>query len=307
MKLVLTVMAVAWTANAKTSLNRAKLNRLADELGVTSFLQTRGPEEDMAVAKKEANSFAATPSDLESGDFEIKCQTTCGFAKSGAILAASNSGAGEAALEAAKALAKSQDELKAVQEELMKNPGNGALQAKEIHLQAQVQDKVQALQAAAGLPPSQSGLESTAVALAAAKKKLAASEDKYAEAPTPALEAAIDLEKAEVARLEAVMKSQKNPNTDLEAKVAKLKKRLASLKAALSATPDDPALKDEIKTLEEALEKESENASFQPKQVCSRVCMDHEGSEGGSEPSSSCMRMCVSVMRHVVYHLAEDQ
>ena len=192
----------------------------------------------------------------------------------------------------------------------MKNPSNAALQAKEIHLQAKVQDKVQALQAAAGLPQEMSGLESTAVALAAAKKKLENSEAKYNEAPTPALEATIALQKAEVKRLEALLKAQKDPNTDLDAKISKMKERLASLKAALAATPDDAALKDEIATLEDSLQKESENASFQPKVVCSRVCMDHEKSEGdeeGAAPSDSCMRMCVSVMRHVVYHLAEEE
>ena len=191
----------------------------------------------------------------------------------------------------------------------MKNPSNAALQAKEIHLQAKVQDKVQALQAAAGLPQEASGLESTAVALAAAKKKLENSEAKYNEAPTPALEATIELQKAEVKRLEALLKAQKDPNTDLDAKITKMKERLASLKTALAATPDDAALKDEIATLEDSLQKESENASFQPKVVCSRVCMDHEKSEGEGEdagPSDSCMRMCVSVMRHVVYHLAEE-
>lgn len=294
-----TVLLLMRSSNALVQLNKGRLARLSDDLGVTAFLQ-----EDGAVAP---SSFAASPSDLESGDFEIKCQTTCGFAKSGAILD-SGKGGGAAALEAAKKLAEVQDELKEVQDQLMKNPSNAALQAKEIHLQSKVQDKVQALQAAAGLPQSATGLESTAVALAAAKKKLETAREKYEEAPTPALEASIDLEEAEVKRLEALLKAQKDPNTDLDAKIAKMKERLASLKTALAATPDDAALKDEIATLEDSLQKESEDASFQPKVVCSRVCMDHEKSEdeGTGEPSDSCMRMCVSVMRHVVYHLAEE-
>ena len=152
-------------------------------------------------------------------------------------------------------------------------------------------------------------IEEAALAAYAAKKKLENSEAKYNEAPTPALEATIELQKAEVKRLEALLKAQKDPNTDLDAKISKMKERLASLKTALAATPDDAALKDEIATLEDSLQKESENASFQPKVVCSRVCMDHEKSEGEGEdagPSDSCMRMCVSVMRHVVYHLAEE-
>jgi hypothetical protein len=295
---VATFLSIVGSGNALVQLNKNKLGRLAEDLGVSSFLEV-----------EPATSFAATPADLDSGDFEIKCKTTCGFAKSGAILEAGNGG-GAAALEAAKSLAEVQDELKEVQDQLMKNPSNAALQAKEIHLQAKVQDKVQALQAAAGLPQAASGLESTAVALAAAKKKLENSEAKYNEAPTPALEASIDLQKAEVQRLEALLKAQKNPNTDLDAKISKMKERLAGLKAALAATPDDAALKDEIATLEDSLQKESEDASFQPKVVCSRVCMDHEKSnedEDAAEPSDSCMRMCVSVMRHVVYHLAEEK
>lgn len=287
-------------------ISRSKLMNMADTLGVTSFLEQ---DEDVSKAVQAADSFAASPSDLESGDFEIKCKTTCGFAKSGEA-DASAGGGGAAALEAAKALAEVQDQLKAVQSELMNSPGNAGLQAKEIHLQALVQDRVQALQAAAGLPKSKSNMESTAVALASAKKKMESMETKYEEAPTPALEAEIDLQKAEIARLEAMLKSQKNPNNDLEVKVAKMKERLAQLKAALEATPDDPALKDEIQAVESELEKQSENASFQPKNVCSRVCMEHQGNEGEEAPTGgaggngNCMRMCVSVMRHVVYHLA---
>jgi len=280
--------------------------RMADALGVTSFLEVSEDKNDMQLARQAADSFAASPSDLESGDFEIKCKTTCGFAKSGAADQSGNGG-GEAALEAAKDLAAVQDQLKAVQTELMNSPGNAGLQAKEIHLQALVQDKVQALQAAAGLPKAAANMESTAVALAAAKKKLEMLQGKYDTDPTPALEAAIDLQQADIARLEALLKNQKNPNNDLEAKIGKLQERVKNLKTALAATPDDKALKDEIAAVEEELAKQQDNSSFNPKQQCTRVCMEHqteEGAEAGAD--SSCLRMCVNVMRHLVYNLASS-
>ena len=102
--LFLSSLIIISSSNALVQLNKNRLQNLADDLGVTAFLQ------EAPVAK---SSFAASPADLDSGDFEIKCQTTCGFAKSGAILAAGNGG-GAAALEAAKSLAEVQDELKEV-------------------------------------------------------------------------------------------------------------------------------------------------------------------------------------------------
>jgi len=300
------------TSGDLVKIDRRKLHKIADTLGVTNFLQEAPDAADVKLAQSAAETFAASPVDLESGNFEIKCQTSCGFVKSGSLTDAGQSGAGAAALEAAEELAKAQDELRATQKELMVSPTDTALQAKEIHLQAQVQDKVQALQAAAGLPQASSGMESTAVTLAAAKQRLQKAQAKYSETPNSALEAAVELEKAEIKKLEALMAAQKNPDADLESKVAKMQRRLKQLKAALAATPEDPSLQDEVATVEKALEdKAKEAGSFSPKTSCSRVCMDKEHHsddepvDSGS-PSPNCMRMCVKVMRHLVYNMASE-
>jgi len=312
--MLLLVLACCAVASAQVvRIDRRKLHNIAETLGVTNFLEEAPDASDAASAQKEAESFAASPLDLETGNFEIKCQTSCGFVKTGTLTKdMGDSGSGAAALDAAEELAAAQDELRATQKELMTSPTDTDLQAKEIQLQAQVQDKVQALQAAAGLPQTVSGLETTAVSLAAAKQRLVEATEKYAETPNSALEAAVDLEKAEVKKLEAMIKAQKEPDKDLESKIAKMQRRLKQLKAALAATPEDPALQDEVATVEKALEdKAKEAGSFSPKTSCSRVCMDKEHHsddeplESGS-PSPNCMRMCVKVMRHLVYHMSSE-
>jgi polyhydroxyalkanoate synthesis regulator phasin len=273
-------------------------------------------------------SIAATPEDMESGDFEIKCSTNCAFVRSGAIMGTLQGGVGEAALKAAEDLAESQEKLKATQDALRADPQNQALQTQEIVQQSEVNEMTAALQAAVGGGAPEIDLEGTAAALAGAKKNV---EDltKEAEAnPSPEASAKLDIAKAEVRKLQAHLEAKQHGGADLDAEISRLNARLHELKGALAADPEDGEVQQQVAEVEAALAEKSKDAGgFMPKRECYRVCMNphNPGAEPAPTPDAAafvetgsemfmglgdinnCIRMCVKVMRHLVYNIASDQ
>merc|ERR1719443_2684317 len=64
--------------------DKTKLRNLAKEAGVLSLLETKEAPNEVSIE--------ATPQDVQSGDFEIKCATSCDFVKKGSAEFVGNAG-----------------------------------------------------------------------------------------------------------------------------------------------------------------------------------------------------------------------
>lgn len=326
----------------------SKLHDAAEKLGVMSLLEESSRASLLSKSQSQAyaaaaarelpigESIAATPEDLDSGDFEIKCSTNCAFVRAGAVMGSMQGGVGEAALAAAEDLAESQEKLKATQDALRADPQNQALQTQEIVQQSEVNEMTAALQAAVGGGIPEIDLEGTAAALAGAKKNVEDLTKEAEENPSPEATAQLDIAKAEVRKLQAHLEAKQHGGADLDAEISRLNSRLDELKGALASDPEDGEVQAQVAEVEAALEEKSKDAGgFMPKRECYRVCMNphtpgsepaptpapaSEGGDGGAafvETGSemfmglgdinNCIRMCVKVMRHLVYNMASDQ
>ena len=133
------------------------------------------------------DSDSASSADVEAGDFEIKCATSCEFVKKGTAQFAGTSGlggggggdglgaqVGRGAMAAADALTDLQMKLEGVQEKLKVNPLDKKLISQEKKVKAQITAQTLVLQAAAGggsMPESPVPQEEAA-RLAAAQSKV---------------------------------------------------------------------------------------------------------------------------------------
>jgi len=311
---VLACLFLGSIATTTVQIDREKLKQVADSVGVTSFLETQAQEEP---------SVAAVPGDLESGNFEIKCSTSCAFVKAGGLMKSATGGGGEAAIKAAEKLAKSQEELKKITDALAEDPNNAGLQGHQLALQTEVNERTAALQAAVSGTTPNVDLEGTAVALAQAERKLEQLETQRKTAPGPELDAEIDLAKAQVVKLKATVNGQKDKDGSGAKEVEELQERLTQLKAALAKAPGDATVKEQLEAVQKALDEKSKDAnSFTPAQECYRVCMNSPAPKipAGAAPGgrrllaedmafagdvNNCMRMCVKVMRNLVYNMAQ--
>ena len=133
----------------------------------SSFLDLSSTE-DPPQEPMTSDSIAALPAEVEAGDFEIKCATSCEFVKKGMSQFAGTSGigggmgggnggdnglgaqVGRGAMAAADALTDLEMKLQGVQEKLKVSPLDKKLIAQEKKVKAQISAQTLVLQAAAG-------------------------------------------------------------------------------------------------------------------------------------------------------------
>jgi hypothetical protein len=322
---------------ARVELDRSKLQRAADTMGVTALLEQPGPLSG-------ANPMAATPADVESGDFEIKCSTSCDFVKKSAAVSLSR-----AALIAAEDLAQSQEALRGVVEQIARDPLNRELLVQRTKLELEIQEKTHALQVTVGAKVPDSSVEIETLSIEAARKQLKDLNERLKGAPAdPQLQRQKEeLEETIRAKDEAIKAAgevQKQEEA-LHVEVKQLRAKLTELEDALTKSPENGVLKGEVDKLKRELaEKSAQADTLSPKRECYRVCVNphsHIHAEGDAAPQSdepegegeyeepndvsdelsgrrrllalsqtkdvnNCIRMCVKVMRMLVYRMAKQ-
>lgn len=299
--------------------DRAALRQLTHEVGVASLLET-GEE---PVAAVPAGSMAATPADVESGDFEIKCSTSCDFVKKGA--SGGEAVSNKAALIAAQDLGETQQALQRVVQMLAKDPQNKELVEQKTKLELEVADKTHTLQIAVGANVPDTSLALEKSTLETAKAELAELDKKLAEKPAdPDLLRQKDMLAETVRAKDEAMRAAAEAESEqgkLRDEVSMLRKRLEELQDALKKAPENGMIKEEMDKVQAELASKSAKAdTMSPKKECYRVCVHPHagGADAGSAPGgrrllatteakdvNNCIRMCVKVMRMLVYRMAK--
>jgi len=297
------------------AVDKTKLRNLAKETGVLSLLELK---EDPADMPTPAVSIDASPQDIQSGDFEIKCATSCDFVKKGSAEFVGSAGVGGAAgasgskiggqvTEAAQNLEELYLKMAALQDALAKEPTNEDLVKKRQGLSAKINAQSALLNALAGggaleapvSPNDQKRIEAAESKLQSIQAQLAGSPD------DPALKAMRDQLKKEIEqRNDAVIGAKKieEHRKEVTLQLTNLNEKLDKLKAQSGALPNDATLKDQIVKTQEAIAKIS-TQDLTPKETCLRTCAQ-PGMQGKDQGSANCVRMCVKVFRAVTYHVA---
>ena len=292
--------------------DKTKLRNLAKEAGVLSLLETREAPNEVSVE--------ATPQDVQSGDFEIKCATSCDFVKKGSAEfvgsagvngpngAGAGSKVGSQATEAAQNLEELYLKMAALQDALAKEPTSEKLIKQRQALSAKINAQTALLNALAGggameapvSPNDQKRIE-------AAESKLQAIQAQIAQSPDdPALKSMRDQLKKEIEqRNDAVVGAKKieEHRKEVTMQLGNLNEKLDKLKAQSGALPNDATLKAEIVKTQEAIAKLS-TQDLTPKETCVRTCAQ-PGMQGKDHGASNCVRMCVKMFRAVTYHVAK--
>lgn len=293
--------------------DKVKLRNLAKEAGVLSLLETK------EAAPAQEVSIEATPQDVQSGDFEIKCATSCDFVKKGSAefvgsagvngpAGAAGSKVGSQATEAAQNLEELYLKMAALQDALAQEPTSEKLIKQRQGLSAKINAQTALLNALAGggameapvSPNDQKRIEAAESKLQAIQAQLAGSPD------DPALKAMRDQLKKEIEqRNDAVVSAKKieEHRKEVTMQLGNLNEKLDKLKAQSGALPNDATLKEEIVKTQEAIAKLS-TQDLTPKETCVRTCAQ-PGMQGKDKGASNCVRMCVKMFRAVTYHVAK--
>lgn len=297
----------------RINIDRKTLKHMTHAVGVDGFLEVN----ERATTQK---GFQAEPVDIESGEFEIKCATSCDFVKKGAPffpsspLSLNGGGAlGDGAMAAADEIKRLYDQQSKIEQGLKVAPDDKELMDKKRSVEAQIKAQTLILQAAGGggvggsVPPQEE-----AKRLADAQTKLEALEkDLQANPDDPQLKAERDKLKTEVkAKNEALLAAAEaeKKRRKLDDDVAGMSKRLAELREKATKMPNDPVIANEMKALEKDLSSKASQASaLSPKDECYRVCVHPSVKASESDPAhtNNCVRMCVKVMRMLVYKMAK--
>lgn len=304
-------------------LDKAKLRQLTHDVGIASLLEKEGhnmamgarAEDAQRAAITELPSAGATAMEVQSGDFEIKCATSCDFVKRGAAefmdspFGAQSGSASKGAMAAAQALEELYLKMARLQDQLAADPTNPSLVKQRQQLQAKINAQTALLNAVAGggaleAPVSNNDaqrLEQLQAKLQQVMIELTKNPD---DTPLIALrkqlkEEIADRQKAVEAQKALVAKRQR-----VESEVATLQARLDQLKAQAGSMPNDANLAKEIAKVEAMLADAQKSESvMNPQEDCSRVCT--KPSVGSAASSENCVRTCVKVVRLMAYKMAK--
>lgn len=257
------------------------------------------------------NPLAATPEDIENGDYEIQCRTDCDFLPSGAADFATG---GKAALYAANDLALSQAALKKVIDQLNADPANDEMQLQREKLQLEVTAKTHALQVAAGASvPDMSGeLEAASLEVVKARLNKVVTELEDHPEDEKLLNEKDKLSRVIAAKEDALRAAASKEQDDMavQAEVSNLKEKMEQLKEEMASNPESEELKKQVDELEGKLQaKESQAESIAPRKECYKVCVNPHASSRqllAKEDIDGCVRMCVKVMRQLVYRMGQS-
>ena len=305
-------------------LDKADIRQLAHDTGVASLLEREG--HDLSLGKKAEQGVdssvvleipsmgGATPEDVQSGDFEIKCATKCDFVKSGqaefsdAGFGGMN-GAGKAAVEATQVLENLYQEMAGLQDQLAADPTNEGLVAKRQKMQAKINSQVALLNAVAGGGALEAPVNpNDAAHLEALKEKLKSVSAKLNDSPDDKpLTAMRDQLRSEIADRQKAVQAEKalaSRRQEVQAQVAKYDAQLDKLKMQAGAVPNDAKLADEIARVEKAKQAALESQSVtSPKSECLIIC--NKARTSGAQHDDSCVRTCITTMRAMSYKMAK--
>jgi len=297
------------TAASPVRVDTQKLRKWADAFAVTELLQVAEDE----VTETESP-FAATPEDVENGDYEIQCSTNCDFVQNDMADFATG---GKAALYAANDLALTQGALKKVGDRLTVDPMNEDLRLQKEKLELEVKQKTHALQVAAGASvPDLSG-ELGAASLEVIKARqaeVAAKLDK-----SPADEALVNeknrLDRAVKAKEQALQSAAAKEQQDvaLRAEVSNLNEKVKQLREEMADDPESVELQEKLQKMEgELAAKEAQEDAIVPRKECYKVCVNPNAQAGNRRllaktmEIDNCVRMCVKVMRQLVHRMGQS-
>ena len=144
--------------NVRVLIEKSTIKQFAHDTGIASLLEKEGHNMNLGQhtqghAIMEVPTLDATPEEVQSGDFEIKCATKCDFVKSGAAEFAGDAGlngAGEAGIQAAQVLEGQYLQMAKLQDSLAADPTNEGLIAQRQGMQAKINSQTALLNAVAG-------------------------------------------------------------------------------------------------------------------------------------------------------------
>lgn len=258
------------------------------------------------------NPLAASPKDIENGDYEIQCRTDCDFVPSGDADFATG---GKAALFAANDLALTQAALKKVTDQLNADPENEELQLQREKLQVELTSKTHALQVAAGASvPDMSGeLEAASLEVVKARLQKVIADLEEHPGDEKLLTEKNKLSRVIAAKEDALREAAAQEQDDMavKAEVDNLSEKMRQLKEELASNPESEELQKEISDMEGKLEAKSAQAdAVAPRKECYKVCTNpHTASRqllARGEDVDGCVRMCVKVMRQLVYRMGQS-
>ena len=305
-------------------IDRAKVRQLAKDVGITSLLEREGvnmavgagtEQQNTAQHMMEVPSLGATSSEVQSGDFEIKCATSCDFVKKGTAefldspFGAQTNSAGSSAVQAAQYLEELYLKMAKMQDQLAQNPTDASLVEQRQKLQAKINSQVALLNAVAGggalEAPVSPNDERTVEALQA---KLEALQARLADNPDDAnLQALRSQYKNEIEsrqRAIAAQKTLQSKREEVATEISKLTIELEKLQASAGSAPNDATLQKQIQDVTAQIEElKNQQGSMNPSEQCAKVCAKPASSTTSGD--QNCVRTCVKTLRVVAYKLAK--
>ena len=303
-------------------LDKADIRQMAHDTGVASLLEREG--HDMALGKDRAEQSVimeipsmggATPEEVQSGDFEIKCATKCDFVKAGhaefddGLGMGGVNGAGKAAVQATQVLEGLYQKMAGLQDKLAADPTNEALVGERQKMQAKINSQVALLNAVAGGGALEAPVNpNDAAHLEALKEKLKTVSSKLNDSPDDKpLTAMRDQLRSEIADRQKAVQAEKalaSRRQEVEAQVAKYDAQLDKLKSQAGAVPNDAKLADEISRVEKLKQDAlSSQSTTSPKSECLIIC--NKARSSGAQHDDSCVRTCITTMRAMSYKMAK--
>jgi hypothetical protein len=304
--------------NVRVLIEKSTIKQFAHDTGIASLLEKEG--HDMSLASHTAGhaimdvpTLDATPEDVQSGDFEIKCATKCDFVKSGAAEFAGDAGlngAGEAGIQAAQVLEGQYLQMAKLQDSLAADPTNEGLIAQRQAMQAKINSQTALLNAVAGGGALQTPVSANDEArlanlrsrLESVMKQLSGSPD---DAPLVAMR---DQLRSEITDRQKAVDSEhvlQSRRKEVAAQIAKYDAQLDKLKAEANAVPNDSKLAEEIARVEKAKKSAVESqAVSNPSKECLDICAKSKPSRGSGN-DKECVVTCITTLRTMSYKLAK--
>ena len=304
--------------NVRVLIEKATIKQFAHDTGIASLLETEGHDMSLAShtsghAIMEVPSLDATPEDVQSGDFEIKCATKCDFVKSGAAEFAGDAGlnsAGEAGIQAAQVLEGQYLQMAKLQDSLAADPTNEGLVAQRQAMQAKINSQTALLNAVAGGGASQTPVSANDEArLANLRQRLEQVMSQLSGSPDDApLVAMRDQLRSEIADRQKAVDSEQvlqGRRKEVAEQISKYDAQLDKLKAEANAVPNDAKLAEEIARVEKAKNSAVQSqAVSNPSKECLDICAKSKPSRGSGN-DKECVVTCITTLRTMSYKLAK--
>lgn len=303
--------------NVRVLIEKSAIKQFAHDTGIASLLEKEGHNMNLGQhteghAIMEVPTLDATPEEVQSGDFEIKCATKCDFVKSGAAEFAGDAGlngAGEAGIQAAQVLEGQYLQMAKLQDSLAADPTNEGLIAQRQGMQAKINSQTALLNAVAGGGATQTPVSANDEArLANLRARLEAVMGQLSGSPDDApLVAMRDQLRSEIADRQKAVDADhvlQSRRKEIATEISKYDAQLDKLKAEANAVPNDAKLAEEIARVEKAKKSAVDSqAVSNPSKECLDICAKSKPARSGND--KECVVTCITTLRTMSYKMAK--